>query len=487
MIPGKQTMDSPHSAHSDAGKKRKRENVPGSISLPKPAFDAKNFAEASARVNAEITNKRRSVSGVKNEDVTMEEKQAPALPNDQNIALVATPPKSSPMAQNAQQIQQTPPQQTPPQQTQLTAQQLQLQQAQQLQQQQLHQQQQQLMQNQGQQHPSPQQLQQQQMQQQLQLQQMQQAQQQQMQQQQQLQAQQQAQQAQQQQQQQNPQQQQQQRPPQQQPQQTISGRMQNPHQLQQYLLQQRNNLIAQGANLTPVQQQQLQTIQAALLKLGDQLRRSSVMGPNGVSQPPPGSINASAPPSAAAVVTAPNASPMAFAANAVAAGGVNPNGMQVRPSTPDMSNNANTPNNLMQNQMQQQQLNLGNMTNAQIPANLTPQQRMLIAAQLAQRNQSSPQQPGARPPNISELQAQLLQQQAQAQQAQQQAQQQAGALNQQQLQDQSGQQGTVPTQPIWTGQIVWHIKTPEGQLQEFSCHCGAFAITLKGNSVSLDE
>jgi hypothetical protein len=229
-------------------------------------------------------------------------------------------------------------------------------------------------------------------------------------------------------------------------------------------------LIAQGHNLTPAQQNQLQTIQAALLKLGDQLRRTSV----GVSQPP-GSVNATAATAATAtpIPATNNASPMNFAATA-APGNNNPVGLQVRPSTPD--------NNMIQ---LQQQLNLGNLN----IASLTPQQRMLIAAQMAQRNQ---QQQGIRPTNSSEMQAQLLQQQQQQlQQAQQQQAQQQNQSQQQQPQDQGMQQsqqpGAMASPPIWTGQIVWHIKTPEGQLQEFSCHCGAFAITLKGNSVSLDE
>ena len=38
-----------------------------------------------------------------------------------------------------------------------------------------------------------------------------------------------------------------------------------------------------------------------------------------------------------------------------------------------------------------------------------------------------------------------------------------------------------------TGQIVWHIKTQENQLQEYNCHCGAFAIPTKGNNVAIEE
>jgi hypothetical protein len=71
-------------------------------------------------------------------------------------------------------------------------------------------------------------------------------------------------------------------------------------------------------------------------------------------------------------------------------------------------------------------------------------------------------------------QQQLLQQQQQQQQQQNQQQ-------QQQQQQQNIPQG-IPTSPIWTGHIVWSIKTPHGALSEFACHCGAYPVALRGSS-----
>jgi hypothetical protein len=52
---------------------------------------------------------------------------------------------------------------------------------------------------------------------------------------------------------------------------------------------------------------------------------------------------------------------------------------------------------------------------------------------------------------------------------------------QQQQQQQSIPQG-MPASPIWTGHIVWSIKTPHGALTEFACHCGAYPVALRGSS-----
>ncbi|KAG0183821.1 hypothetical protein DFQ28_000833 [Apophysomyces sp. BC1034] len=76
----------------------------------------------------------------------------------------------------------------------------------------------------------------------------------------------------------------------------------------------------------------------------------------------------------------------------------------------------------------------------------------------------------------------MLMQYQQQQQQQQQPQQQTPP----QVQPQP-QPGALMGQPIWTGQIVWQIKTQEGSHQEFSFQCGAFAVTLRGNSVSAEE
>jgi hypothetical protein len=56
---------------------------------------------------------------------------------------------------------------------------------------------------------------------------------------------------------------------------------------------------------------------------------------------------------------------------------------------------------------------------------------------------------------------------------------------QQQQQQQSIPQGMpqgIPTSPIWTGHIVWSIKTPHGTLSEFACHCGAYPVALRGSN-----
>ncbi|CAO3675556.1 unnamed protein product [Rhizopus stolonifer] len=361
-------VGSPQSLTSEAGKKRKRENIPGQIALPKASFDANRFAEASARVNSQIAQKQ----NIKMEHPIKETRESPVreIPtrdvkeelmkevkmednNNSPIDLIDTPV----LAHQATSKAPSPKLQHPPAQ------------------------------------PSPQTLSQEQM----------------------LAIQQQT--------------GSQIRPPTGPPQ-NIPGRMQNPFHLQQYLLNEKNNLLGLGPNLSPAQQTQLQTIQTALVKLSEQIRRSAAAAAAAAARGvmPPQNVNPNSP-----VVSSP------FPNNAV--------------GTPTSRPGADPT-------MQQNQMNMGSINPAQLPTNLTAQQRIHIANQLAQRNAGN-----AKPVNINELQAQLLQQQQQQQQ----------------------QQQPVSTQPLWTGQIVWHIKTNENQLQEFNCLCGAFAIPTKGSSTGIED
>lgn len=347
-------VESPQSITSEAGKKRKRENGPGQITLPKNPFDANKFTETNP---PQMTKKQSVVKKEVPVKIEEETSNSPIVQPEPSIQINQAP-QQTPSPQTQQPFQQTQPQPQP---------QSQLQQNQPSPQQPISQIQQQPVQQQGARPVGA--------------------------------------------------------PPVPQP---LAGRMQNPLQLQQYLLQQRNNLLALGPNLSPVQQSQLQTIQTALVKLSEQIRRSTAA--RAAAGNPMSQMNSNA-----AVATTTTSSP--FNSNAPTA----------------------TTDNLMQHQ---NQINMASINPSQIPANLTPQQRMLLATQLAQRNVAA-----GKPSNINELQAQLLQQQ----------------------QQQQGGNDAVSTQPLWTGQIVWHIKTPEGQLQEFNCLCGAFAIPTKGSITNIEE
>jgi hypothetical protein len=224
-----------------------------------------------------------------------------------------------------------------------------------------------------------------------------------------------------------------------------------------YLIQQRSMLL-QLPSLTPQQQQQLTAIQLSLQKISGM---ANAQNPNLASMA-----------SSAGISSAPSM------ANQIG------NNMQARPSLSTMPqmNGVQAPSQQQLQQQPQQQAILANLNllNGQLPANLTPQQRMLLAqmGQLQaqqQVNQSSPK------PNTLQAQQQLMQQLLSQQQQQRQQ-----ATQSPQQQQQQQQQG-LHTQPIWTGQIVWHINGPDNNLQEFSCHCSAFAITLRGFSVSMEE
>ena len=122
--------------------------------------------------------------------------------------------------------------------------------------------------------------------------------------------------------------------------------------------------------------------------------------------------------------------------------------------------------------MQQRNINTSNA--AQMQSMLTPQQRLMLAQHLnmqqqqqqKQAQQHSPQRPvmvgGGDNSNPSQ------QQMMQAQMAQQ-------------------QQQPVQNVPIWTGQIVWHIKQMDNSFQEFTCFCGAFAMIKKGTTISRED
>lgn len=475
---------SPQSVASEVGKKRKRENIPGQITLPKTSFDASKFTEATARTNSHIAKKQSTVAK-KEVPVKIEEDKgnSPSMHAEQPVVAGAKPIQAIPVVQ-----QQTPSPQLQQQQSPQQPQVQQQNQAQTLPQQTA----------QFQQQPQP-------------VQQSPQPQQQAFQQQQPQQPQQQPQQ---------PQQPQMQQPiPQPQPgaqpqaqqrpmaasqtslPQPLANRVQNPILLQQYLLQQRNNLLELGPNLTPVQQNQLQTIQTALVKLTEQLRRTQAAARNGPGMPP-GNMNANAATTAATASPTPNSSSPSFVGGNVGSNvrpmmDVNAASMlqaQQQPQQPQPTSQQQQPSPSPSQQPQQPQLKLGGINGPHIPNNLTAQTRMLLAAQLAQRAQN-PQ--GISAANLSELQAQLLQQQQNQQnpqgqqpqpqpQPQQQQPQQQTPLQAQSLPNQQ-ENGTAPTQPIWTGQIVWHIKTQENQLQEYNCHCGAFAIPTKGNNVAIEE
>ncbi|RCH79648.1 hypothetical protein CU098_002018, partial [Rhizopus stolonifer] len=282
-------VGSPQSLTSEAGKKRKRENLPGQIALPKASFDANRFAEASARVNSQIAQKQNikmehpiketresPVREISMKDLKEEPMKEVKLEDNGNspIDLIDTPV----LAHQATSKAPSPKLQHPPAQ------------------------------------PSPQTLSQEQL----------------------LAIQQQT--------------GSQIRPPTGPPQ-NIPGRMQNPFHLQQYLLNEKNNLLGLGPNLSPAQQTQLQTIQTALVKLSEQIRRSAAAA-RGVMAPQ--NINPNSP-----VVSAP------FPNNAVGT-------PTSRPGADPM--------------MQQNQMNMGSINPAQLPTNLTAQQRILIANQLAQRN-----------------------------------------------------------------------------------------------------
>ncbi|KAI8394137.1 mediator complex subunit 25 von Willebrand factor type A-domain-containing protein [Radiomyces spectabilis] len=409
-------------ASPDTIKRRKRENVPDMISLPKPTLDPSKFAEASARVDAQFGQRQpkkeaepprgpapaAATTAVK--PSTLQQASAEATMRSQPPVEANKPAdmrnQQNPMMlqqqaqQQAQQQQQQPSQPTAPQQQQQQAPQQQPPSQPQSQQQPAQQQQQ----HPPQQYQPPQQAT-------------------------------------------SLQQPQQPMPPQQNQPLRIPPNVQNPIQLQQYLLQQRNNLMAQNP-LNPLQQQQLQAIQIALQRLGEQIRRAELAQQNALNN---------------------TGSPMAPGVG---------DGSAVRP-TADMSKGmAGVQHNL-------QTANTQSLSTLQ-------QQRMMLAQM--QPNQQSPQQAGVRLPQdmagginpqlMQMAQGRVMQPPQQPQQAQAPPSQQQGQPQQQIGQQPQQQQGMM----IWSGQIVWHIKTPEGKPEEFSCHCGAFAITLKGsNIVGLEE